>query len=185
VVQNAEDEVNRLEDEMDAAAPNAQILARFQDQLKTIREEIKQYEGLRMEGVSRRDDINLEQATRLQKLKDLRADIQEVGARLKKAKDRSSDLDRKRQDILLVKNQADTKIEHAKADLAEAERALELQKERVKLFTEEANKVSSRVEIAESDTWERLNKEIEETQKIYADTERRYVFTSTPSLLTC
>ena len=143
----AEDEYERLRDELEQETPQDGKLDELQSQLTEAEAESQQFSIDYESAVIEKDKINAEQTEIKRQLNEIQVQIDEFKFKIGKAETKEKKLGEKRETALLEKNRAFAMIEDAKNDKIQQEQDHAEQTAKVASFTEQASRISLRVPV--------------------------------------
>jgi len=153
---NAERAVERLQEDLEAATPQTGVLDQLRDQLKTAQEEAEINLTTFSVATAKKDDLHESQRPLKARIDTVQGEINEVKARVAKARTRAQKLEVKRHEVLLQKNEAIHVVQDAKETKTAYEQQVEEQQEVVATYIEQATKISARVGVDEGMTCDSL-----------------------------
>jgi chromosome segregation ATPase len=159
-IQRQELEVEKLQDELEAATPQTGTLEALQTLLKEQQAADRLHAATFQDSVVAKDQINREQHVLKRQLSEMDAVLEEIEAKIAKANARVVKLEEKRHQAVLAKNDKIARIEDAKERLQEIQTECDEQAEIVTNYTTQAQAVSGRVAIDAGETADSLDKRL-------------------------
>ncbi|KAI9797877.1 MAG: Structural maintenance of chromosomes protein 6 [Piccolia ochrophora] len=160
-VQRAEDQVEKLKDELERDTTVDGRLDALRSGLQETEEEKQIHEGSFEQAINSRDKLNTKASTLRDKLKELNEVIAEMDRDVKRAEKKAARMEDSRHTALQKKNQAIEAVADIKREKERIERKRDAQVLRVNEFTAEATKICARVQVDAGETPDKLDKKLE------------------------
>jgi structural maintenance of chromosomes protein 6 len=175
-VQTAEDEVNRLQDELEEDTPQTGLLEALEGQLAEAKDSAQTHTHAYDDCTEARAKIDAKQKELKPKMDQALLQVKEVEARIAKADKKATEASDARERILRRKNEAYAHADDLKRQRQEAEEKREAQKAEVEDYESKASRYCARVAVDPGSTWQSLEKKINALHEQQARQERQYVF---------
>jgi chromosome segregation ATPase len=170
--QNAQREVERLENELNDAEPDEGRLDQLKEQLLEAKETKTLDEGQYEDIVVKIDKLNSEAATQKAALEEVQKRVAQLNVELGKAQDKAAKAESKRQQALHAKNNALEAVEAATNNKGDWEQQRGKKLNDVEESTSQAEQICARVEVPAGETSKSLERTRERLQKDRAESEK-------------
>jgi len=173
--QRAEEEVERLQDELEADTPQTGVLEALETDLQNAKEAKQMQENAMQDALEEKEKLDRKQHELKQQLNASQKETQEIEAKINKATAKIHKLAEKRHTALLEKNRAFQLIQDAKdeKDVLQEKRAK--QEERIAEFATQASSICARVPVDANETPNSLDAKLSRLIKDKQRYEEQYV----------
>lgn len=173
--ERAEDEVQRLKNQLEEDTPQEQELERLEVELREAQETQQQYEGQYGDCVLERDRLNAEQRPIKDKLNEIQNDLTSQAERIKAAEKALHKAEDNRSAKVLELNNSHEIVKDAEEHRARLEQEHATQSNTVTSFTAQAQSVSGRVAIDPEETTDSLEAKLKRMEREQARQREEYV----------
>ncbi|KAF2175035.1 dna repair protein-like protein rad18 [Zopfia rhizophila CBS 207.26] len=171
-LRRAQADVDRLEQELNDATPEAGLIERLEEDLRTVEEEKAFAEEQFQDTVNQKDILDEENASRKRKMETAQERREQLESEQGKAEIKARKLRDKREGALRDKNQALQKVNEAENAKSQLDRNHAEQSEVVNGTIEQASQICDRIGVAERETYQRLEKQLQRLQRERETSER-------------
>ncbi|KAF2838521.1 P-loop containing nucleoside triphosphate hydrolase protein [Patellaria atrata CBS 101060] len=172
-VQHAEEQVDRLKDELDADTPQQGKLDALQTALKEAEADREMQNNTYGDAVNAKDALGIQQRDLKQQMDEIQEEIDEIQMRISKAESTQSRALEARRVALLANNEAHNLVEEVVKQKQRLQTELNEQQEVVTTFVNQAENVCRRVAIEGNLTHEQLEIKYDRLQKDYQAAQNR------------
>lgn len=173
--QRAEEEVEHLQDELEAATPRTGVLEALEAQLQNAKETRQMHENAMQDAVEAKGTLDGKQRELKDQINTLQKEIQEIGARITKATVKIHKSAEQRHNALLEKNLAYERTQDAKGEIEVLQKKRAGQEERIADFAVQASSISPRVPIDANETPNSLDAKLDRLSRDKKRYEEQYV----------
>ncbi|KAF2466767.1 dna repair protein-like protein rad18 [Lindgomyces ingoldianus] len=170
--QEAQSAVENLEEELNAATPDAGLIAQLEKDLREVKNDKKFIEQQYQDNVTEKDDLDKSQRKSKADLDAAQARLERLNIELGKAEAKASKLSHRREQALREKNRSLEEANEAQENKSEWDRKRGQQQELVQGTIAEAEQVCPRVEVPPRETFQSLETKLQRLQKERQDSER-------------
>lgn len=173
--QRAEEEVERLQDELEAATPQTGVLEVLEAQLQNAKETKQMHENAMQDAMEAKVILDEKQRGLKDQLSTLQKEIQEIEAKATKTTAKIHKSAELRHHALLEKNLAHERVQDAKAQKESLQEKRASQVERIADFAAQASSISPRVPVDANETTNSLDAKLDRLSKDKKRYEEQYV----------
>ncbi|KAF2444443.1 dna repair protein-like protein rad18 [Karstenula rhodostoma CBS 690.94] len=171
-MQRAEEDVDRLDEEVAASVPDTAQLEQLEKELDDFKEQLKldkdQYEDL----LGEKDSASKSSKEHKRKADDATRAVKALEARLEQCRQEAHERTQNREQALRQKNRAIENVQEAEETRAHWQKSLDEVQVRLELHLEEAREVCERVDVPRGATTDSLLRKLEEAEKRRAGLEK-------------